>query len=196
MTIFREYPELLAGFRRGESRALEAVYRRYVEPVERIARRAVRIAEARSGLEAADDVADLVQEIFSRAFEERARLAYDGLREFGPYVATIARNLLIDWSRRHGRQLSGAELELQIGADDEAGTGPWTADPVLMQRVETFLASLPPELKRVHEQRYVLGHTQEETARVLGLSRQKVRTRELRLQRELRRQLRRAGIEP
>ena len=46
---------------------------------------------------------DLVQEVFLRAFDERARLGYDGLRPYRPYLLRIAKNLRIDTARRDGR---------------------------------------------------------------------------------------------
>jgi ABC-type Fe3+ transport system permease subunit len=40
---------------------------------------------------AAADVEDLVQEIFVKAFSDKARLSFDGLRDYGPFLFTIAR---------------------------------------------------------------------------------------------------------
>ena len=41
-----------------------------------------------------------MQEAFRRAFEERARSAYDGLRPYRRYLLTITRNLVIDQLRK------------------------------------------------------------------------------------------------
>ncbi len=67
-------------------------------------------------------------------------------------------------------------LELPAPGDDE----PY-ADERTMKAVRDYLAGLTPELRGVHEQRYVKGVSQEEAARALGLSRQQVRTLEERL---------------
>ena len=140
-----------------------------------------------------EDVADLVQETFARAFGERARLGFDGIREFGPYLGTIARNLLVDWARRRGREVPSelAPDVLASPARDESSDEAW-AEPGTMQKVEAYLKSLPPELAAVHRERHVLSRSQRYAAEVTrDSSRQQLRTREQRLRDGLRRWLRR-----
>ena len=48
------------------------------------------------------DLADTVQEVFLKAFSRNARMSFDGSREIGPYLGTIARNIMIDRARRRG----------------------------------------------------------------------------------------------
>ena len=81
---------LLLAFRRGNPDALEAVYRLHVGEVESWVRRGL----LRMGRLNAADLADLVQDIFVRAFSDSARASYDGLREYVPFLMTLARNLL------------------------------------------------------------------------------------------------------
>jgi DNA-directed RNA polymerase specialized sigma24 family protein len=50
-------------------------------------------------------IADLVQEVFVRAFSTDARHAYDGRREYGHYLAAIARNCFIDLLRARRREI-------------------------------------------------------------------------------------------
>jgi RNA polymerase sigma factor (sigma-70 family) len=200
MTLFHDQPGLLARFRAGERDALEAVYWSYVDRVEAIVRQGHAIAGRITRVEGASggEVADLVQEVFARAFRERARLGYDGLRPYGPYLATIARNLLSDWSRQRGRELLMDELDAAVdraAAEGEGTAGapdaddePWASEAV-MQAVEQFLAKLAPELREVHEQRYVMGRSQQAAAEALGISRQALRTRENHLRDGLRRAL-------
>jgi RNA polymerase sigma-70 factor (ECF subfamily) len=194
VTIFREDPELLRQFRRGEQRALERVYRTYVDRVEALVRHGFVLAQRGvriSGVGVAD-LADLIQEVFARAFSERARLGFDGVREYGPYVATIARNVLIDWARKHKREIVMPELaELEAPDDGE----PEPIDPAVLAVVERYLAALPPELRGLYEQRYVLNLSQEEAARNLGLKRQQLRTREKKLRKGLARALRAAKVD-
>lgn len=52
------------------------------------------------------ELEDVLQDVFRRAFAERARLAYDGLRPYGAYLATIARNLVIDSYTARKRELA------------------------------------------------------------------------------------------
>jgi DNA-directed RNA polymerase specialized sigma24 family protein len=48
---------------------------------------------------------DLVQEVFIRAFSGRVRECFDGIRDFRPYLNTIARNCFLDTVRKHGREV-------------------------------------------------------------------------------------------
>jgi len=173
---------LLQRFRRGEQQALETVYWAYVDRIERVAKYGFRLAQKGLHIDgvAADEIGDVVQETFARAFAERARLAYDGLRDYGPFLSTIARNLLADRARRRGR-----ELPLDLGGEwDEApppAEEPAWASEALTKAVQSYLASASPELRAVHHERYVRSVSQEEAARVLGVSRQQLRTLEKRL---------------
>src|SRR5262245_3311733 len=106
MTIFRDRPELLQAYRQGERHALTEVYWAYVERVERLVRFGLRMSRSPGELRSSSsDVAELMQEIFARAFSERARLGFDGLRDYGPYLGTLARNLIVDWARRRRREV-------------------------------------------------------------------------------------------
>src|SRR5882724_2428304 len=104
MTFFRGHPDLLQAFRAGQREVVEQVYWAYVDRVERIVRygfHSVPMQRHVSGVPASE-VADLVQEVFVRAFRESARLSYDGLRDYAPFLGTIARNVLVDSARRRG----------------------------------------------------------------------------------------------
>ena len=193
MTLFRDRPELLAAFRRGDRSALVEVYWAYIDRVERLIRAGWRTPKGdRADPPRREDVADLIQETFARAFAERARLAFDGLREFGPYLATIARNLLVDWARRQGREIpvDFDEDELAAAATevfDDVDTR-W-ADGATVRVVQEYLSALPPELADVHRERYIHSRSQRDAAAALGISRQQLRTREKRLRDGLRRRL-------
>jgi RNA polymerase sigma factor (sigma-70 family) len=196
MPVFRDDPELLAAFRRGERSALERVYWTYVQRVERIVRyghalthKGSRVAGALRG-----EVADLVQETFSRAFAPRARMAYDGARPYGPYLSMIARNLLTDWARKRGRLVAFDELLDEDEAPEPAQDDelPW-ADADTLRLVERYLASLDADLRAVHRERYERGLSQLEAATALGLTRQQLRTREARLRDGLAAALRELG---
>jgi RNA polymerase sigma factor (sigma-70 family) len=197
MPIFRGKPDLLRGFREGDRSALELVYRAYVDKVTGIVRFGFRLPESAvvaAGLRGnASEVADVVQEIFVKAFGRAARASFDGLREYGPYLYAIARNVLADWSRRAGRELPTLASELERASDEswvpsDEELGPW-ADPSTLARVRGYLEGLDAELRRVHETRYVAGLSQREAADQLGVGRQTLRTLEGRLRSGLRRAL-------
>jgi RNA polymerase sigma-70 factor (ECF subfamily) len=196
MTLFRDRPWLLATFREGDRKALEEVYWAYVDRIERLVQHGFLLTS--SGVRVrglpASERSDLIQEIFARAFSDRARVSYDGLREYGPYLATIARNVLVDDARRRGREIS---LEA-VGALPEALPADETdyADPDTLRVVEAYLSQLDPDLRAVHEERYVHGRLQYEAAMRLQISRQQLRTREQRLRQGLARALKAAKLEP
>ena len=109
---------LLRAFRKGDPDALEAVYRQHVGEVESWLRRAL----LRVGRLTPADLGDLVQDVFLRAFSDAARASYDGLREYPPFLMTIARNLFVDWARRAGREIPGSDFlddALEIAGGEE-----------------------------------------------------------------------------
>ena len=196
MSVFRDDPELLAAFRGGDRRALEKVYWTYVQRVERIIRFGHALAHkgSRVGGARRAEVADLVQETFSRAFAPRARMAFDGARLYWPYLSVIARNLLTDWARKRGRQVRFEELPeaAEAPAPEDEDELPWASADTL-RVVERYLGSLDAELRAVHRERYERGLSQLEAASALGLTRQQLRTREARLRDGLASALRQVG---
>jgi RNA polymerase sigma factor (sigma-70 family) len=185
--------ELVRAFRRGDREALARVYQLHIDDVERLARRALLGMRSLS----AANLADVVQEIFLRAFSENARASYDGLREYRPYLLMMARNVVADWARRAGREVPSAEVldALDAGAGTaQAEPDPPPFPPATVSLVAAYVQALPPELRAVHHRRFELAEPQREAAAALGISRQSLRTRERRLIVGLRRELRRAGL--
>jgi RNA polymerase sigma factor (sigma-70 family) len=134
-----------------------------------------------------------------RAFAPTARAGFDGQRDFAPYLFAIARNTMIAWARRAGREVPTDWPELEtlanaIGDLDDAGD----SDPKVRAVVASYVEELEPRLKAVHEARYLRGLSQEEGAAALGISRQALRTLEQRLRTGLRRALRHneLGVRP
>jgi RNA polymerase sigma-70 factor (ECF subfamily) len=187
MSIFRGDPELLRRFRAGDRAVLGQVYDAYAERVSLLVRRGCHLqtaAGADSGLRVSgDDFLDVVQEVFVKAFAPAARQSYDGVRDFGPYLLMIARNVMIDEFRRRGATVPLPPEMFAVMPSEEASLeerAPWE-DAERLSVVERFIASLPPDLARVHRHRYVEGHTQQATAQAMGISRQNLRTLEARL---------------
>lgn len=179
-------PTEVEPFKRGERAALERVYRRHVAEVERL----VRLGLLRTRRFSGANLADLVQEVFIRAFSAGARQSYDERRDYAPYLMTIARNVVIDWHRRTSREpFDPLELETQLdgyASQPEAGAFPGE----LVSLTARYLEGLSPQLRDVHERRFVLSEPQERAAAALGISRQTLRTLEKRLVDGLRRELR------
>jgi len=193
MPLLREDPELLRAYREGRREALERVYRHYVRAVERFLRALAR-ASNDATLAQADAVSDLLQEVFVRAFSAGARRGYDGLRDFGPYLTTIARNCFLDAVRASARGLPKNWEELSLALEDlPSAPDPW-CEPRTLAVLTTYIDALPEILRAVYEQRFVMGRSQEEASAALDLSRRAIRTAEKKLRTGLRKALVRAGI--
>jgi RNA polymerase sigma factor (sigma-70 family) len=201
MSILVTNRELLDRFRSGAPEALAEVYWEYVRKVERLLSAGFEVrgrgTRAAGACREPADLADLVQEVFVRAFSEKARLGYDGLRNYAPYLYTIARNVLIDWARARGREIPSPWAVFESAedivpmAEDQA---PWEA-AATMRVVEEYLAGLPHGLREVHRLRHEEGLSQEQAALRLGVGRQTLRTLERRLQDGLAATLDEAGID-
>ena len=167
---------LLQRFRDGDKAALEEVYRAYVDVVARAVagtlRRCVGGDRARVWRQVAVDLPDLVQEVFVRAFAPVTRRRFDGIREYGPYVAQIARNVVVDHLRARRLKVTHEPIILlenfsmltnpHQGAED-------IADLQTMALVGDYVASLPADLRQIHEALYVRGLSQREAAAALGM---------------------------
>lgn len=193
MTLLHDDRELLAAFREGRRDALERVYRHYVRAVDNHVRALAR-ATGNPEMAQRSAVADMVQEVFVKAFAVNARRAYDGVRDFGPYLMTVARNCFVDALRARGREVLQNIDELAESLEGTAEPAEPTSDPKTQAAVAQYLRDLPEPLRAAYEQRFVFGKSQEEAAAALGLSRRGFRTAEDRLRRGLRKALVRAGI--
>jgi RNA polymerase sigma factor (sigma-70 family) len=200
MSLLRTDGALLDRFRAGVPEALGVVYWEYVRKVERLlsAGFEVRSRGTRVGGACREpgDLADLVQEVFVRAFSEKGRRAYDGLRDYGPYLYAIARNVLVDWARVRGREIPSSWTEIEAAIEMTPvleDMAPWAA-PATMRVVEEYLAVLPQDLREVHRLRHEEGLSQEQAAERLGVGRQTLRRLDRRLQDGLAAALHAAGV--
>jgi RNA polymerase sigma-70 factor (ECF subfamily) len=203
--VFAGKPDLLVQFRKGDSVALETVYWTYVDQVTRIVlsvSKGYAIASGHRIRSRATELGDLVQEVFVRAFAPKARQGYDGQRPYGPYLGQIARHVVADHWRVARRQVPLDvtplldDLSMAAATDATQSADDSWADPETIAVVERYLASLEPDVRRVHEALYVRGLSQRDAAVALGLGRQAVRGIESRLRAGLRRELERMGQLP
>ena len=176
--MLEHQPDLLRRFRDGEREALARVYRFYFDDVYRISQR----SEA--------DRLDFVQEVFIKAFSKEARLAYDGLRPYKPFLLQIARNLRVDRARRASREPSMGKLaqnDLEsIETSDDFDVGLRFR---LLERTSIVVSGLDAEARAVARLRFVEELSQLDVAHQLGTTRRRVRNLEARLLRLLRRTL-------
>lgn len=204
MTVFAGNRSLLDLFRRGEREALATVYRFYVNAVEAVVRCGFTL-EARGacipGVREPECQRDLVQEVFLRGFAERARLAYDGLSPYRPYLLRIAKNLLIDRGRKAGRLIGVADLtdadaaHPDLSPVQEAGLEEELQWQTLREAARDFCATLEPDVQRYVRLRFEEEKSQVEVAQLMGVTRRRVRTWESLVRQGLRRHLQRRGLD-
>ena len=210
MTVFADNRPLLDAFRRGERAALAQVFGAYVDDVATLVGRgffldgAVRVP----GTGSTDALHDLVQDVFVRALAEKARLAYDGLRPYRPYLLRITKNVLIDRARRARPLLSldaaapgGALRDLDQLIDSNAALPHEpcrTPEEELSWReqraaTQAYMSGLSAEAAAFVQQRFVEELPLLEVARRLGLTRRQARTLEEQVLRGLEKHLRKIG---
>jgi RNA polymerase sigma factor (sigma-70 family) len=179
--------ELSEAFRAGRRDVLERLYLEHVIEIERLVGATLRRARRFSPT----DVADIVQDAFAKAFSPRSRAAYDGERQYGPFLRKIAKNTAIDWLRRNQHHaLRHVELTQALDAPElTTGVEEDTSSQEMLTAVQRYVVGLEPELKAIHERRFLAADSQEAAARTLGISRQTLRTLERRLLAGLRREL-------
>jgi RNA polymerase sigma factor (sigma-70 family) len=193
MSVFRTQPGLLQAFRDGRRDALETVYRAHVRAIDRYLRALAR-ASGNLELGQASSIADFLQEVFVRAFSAAGRRGYDGVRDYAPYLATIARNCFIDALRARGREVLTCPHDLPLTIDDDNVEAEGWCEPRTLAVLTAYVSALDEPALGVYEQRFVLGRSQEQASSALGLSRRAIRTAEEHLRRGLRKELARAGI--
>jgi len=189
VSLLRENRALLEGFRAGAPDVLTAVFNAYVDDIARVIRFGFALDDQSyvHGVPDPEEQRDMIQEVFVRAFSEKARVAYDGLRPYRPYLLRIAKNLMIDRARKIGRRPTKVEPSSEISIDaliDRDAPLPeleegidWQNQKAIARR---YMGSLSPELFELVELRFVECRPQVEVAKAMGITRRRVRTLEKR----------------
>ena len=184
---------LLTAFREGRSDVLERVYHELVDDVFRLA--ALGFATKAGAIRPErdrDEQRAIVQDVFVRAFADRARAAYDGVRPYRPYLLTIARNVMIDRARaRTSEHARTSEVDVDtIIAADAPISGDIEEDDAqkyLRERATEYLATLDAEARAFVQLRFDRDLSQADVAAQLNTTRRRVRTLEARVIKGLRR---------
>jgi len=206
MTLLIERRELLERFKKGERKALEEVYRHYVADVATFLQRGFSFNSRDrvlrfTGYAQPFDLDNALQETFTRAFKESARLGYDGLHSYRNYLFAIARNLVIDEFRNREVAMSpfieadrGAERAPSHDGEEAAPAQTFTSDAshgtsaeadYLKQELTALYASFIERLderdRMFFKARFQEQKTQVEAGEVSGLSHMQARTLEKKL---------------
>jgi RNA polymerase sigma-70 factor (ECF subfamily) len=144
--------ELVAACRRGEHRAMEALYHRYKRRVYGLVTRIV-------GPSDADEVA---QEVFVRIY--RGLPKFRGDSQLGTWIYRLAVNAALSYVTRRAKRINRTEE----GVSDLPAPPPVRRDPALADRLEAAMAELPPGYRAVLVLHDVEGLSHEECAEIMG----------------------------
>jgi RNA polymerase sigma-70 factor (ECF subfamily) len=181
---------------------MEAVYLHYAPLLSAIIFRGLATQGGRVRLSSPYELGSVVQETFARAFQERARLAYDGMSPYRAYLAAIARNYLLNELRVKEEPSSDAAIELAMGRGVDAAiafsSAPRGPDELAEEReisrlVEGFLSERTEREQMVFRARFVDRKTQDDSATATGLTRIQVRRIEAHLRGDLLVRLKKSG---
>lgn len=183
---------LLERFRAGDPEALAEVYSHYAPDLVRFLQQSSwfqwRGTTGRfGGFRAPLESADAVQEVFVRAFSERARLSYDGLKPFGGWLNGIARHYVLDEFRKRYAAADAEIIDAAQGMSSAEAISPESSaeESEAARLVEAFRSGLEGMEARLYDARFVQGNTQQEAAGLLGMTRIRLRRVELKLRRRL-----------
>lgn len=200
MTLLAGDRALLDAFRRGEGWAIERVYRHHVAQVVALLRRGFSFGSGGQmmqfhGYKDEWELETAVQDTFIQAFSPAAREAYDGLKPFGPYLLTIARNRVISNLRSDAREKRRRDSLRAEGVHERVPTPESAvARAEVRTLVDGFVRELPARLRRYYEARYEGDRTLMDAARELGLSRMQARTHEAKLRKRFLKYLKEKGV--
>ena len=180
MDLLRDDRVLLDAFRRGDEAALHRVYYAYAEDVFTFLRRGFPFCARKkpfafNGYKQPWQLESAVQDVFLKAFTDRARRSYDGQHPFKSYLFTIARNMVIDRFRKSPT----GRLDVRELKDIDDRELIWDRPPTpeqaavnkeLEDAVARFVESLEAEMRAFFELRFVEGGSLEEAAKRLGVS--------------------------
>jgi RNA polymerase sigma factor (sigma-70 family) len=130
------------------------------------------------------------QQIFAAAFEERARLSYDGIKPYSAFLRGIARNVIrrmLEKRKRFERTPEQVEVQEQ-GLEDEAIEGEQLG---LMRRFRQGVDTEPD--KTILQLYYVDGWPEERLAAHLKMTRYKARKVIARLHKQMTTHMKRHG---
>lgn len=195
--IFLDDRSLLDRFRRAERGALEAVYRSYLADVVALVRSGFVLGDARiPGVADRGAQLDVAHDVFLKAFSQKGRSSYDGLRPYRPFLLRIAKNALIDRARASGREIAVDQeaLDAELPPASVDGAEERLHWERLRAGTQAFLAGNDDELRTLVRLRFEEGLSQAQVAEAMKITRRRVRTVEQRARDGLEAFLRARGL--
>lgn len=188
--LLSQNQDLLARFREGRRDALEQVFRHYQGLVRTIASQGF---PGCRGMTQLHDIEDVISATFASAFDQRGRLAYDGLQPYSRFLAGIARNTLRSNRRKQGLVLEPEQAgELPDQAPGPAEQAESSQESELVNRFREFLGDR--DLVQVFELYFGEGLSEANLAGRLGMNRYRLRLKLARVRKKMNRFLQQEGL--
>ena len=189
--LLRDDARTREAFKRGDRWALTEVYRVYYPLVTTVVTRG--FGGFRGFFNPADRD-DAIQSIFAAAFEQKARLRYNGLDPYTAFLRGIAQNVvrrMLERRTKFMRTDGQPELEHKEVETAEAQF----LDAEAIQVVRAFRGTIQEPIQRqILASYFVDGDAEEAIAKDLGITRYKVRKTISLLDRRMRRYLKQHGL--
>lgn len=189
--LLRDDARTREAFKRGDRWALTEVYRVYYPLVTTVVTRG--FGGFRGFFNPADRD-DAIQSIFAAAFEQKARLRYNGLDPYTAFLRGIAQNVvrrMLERRTKFMRTDGQPELEHKEVETAEAQF----LDAEAIQVVRAFRETIQePVQRQILASYFVNGDAEETIAKDLGITRYKVRKTISLLDRRMRRYLKQHGL--
>ena len=157
----------------GDSRAFEPLFMRHKDTIY-----AMLVKRATNS----DDVEDLLQEAFMKAFVNINR--YHPNYDFGAWICTIAKNTFVDFNRSRRNKALNPENNLPLEGrctTNAQAVSPTPEESIInaQQRaqIERYIATLPEDYRELFVLRFIEEYTYEEIAEALQMKLGTVKTR-------------------
>lgn len=157
----------------GDSRAFEPLFMRHKDAIY-----AMLVKRATNS----DDVDDLLQEAFMKAFVNINR--YNADYDFGAWICTIAKNTFVDFNRSRRNKALNPENNLPLEGrctTNAQAVSPTPEESIInaQQRaqIERYIATLPEDYRELFVLRFIEEYTYEEIAEALQMKLGTVKTR-------------------
>lgn len=170
---------LAPGQRVADRKTFAKVFRRYYAPLARYARRLTGDAAS---------AADVLQDVFLKLWEDRARLTVE--RSLQAMLYTMVRNRALNMNRRQKWIASDVAASDLLDGQPAAPSGEHRLDALDLQRhLHRWIDALPPRRREAFTLSRYHGLSHAEIAAIMGISERTVDTHIVHALRELRRRL-------
>ena len=126
-----------------------------------------------------EDIAEILQECFLKAFSKKARISFDGLRTYRPYLLRIAKNIIIDRARAKREVLISEHFEEfcdfeKVNFEENIPLEEELIKKELKEKAKEYLLRLDEQNRKFVKLRFWEEKSQREIAKIMSLSRRQI----------------------